>query len=111
MHQSILKCTKVYQSIPEYTKVYQSIPECTKVYQNVPECTRVYQSVLGGVWYIALRYFFYFGLIEGFEPKTCDVKVKERRKKKETLGELRLLALVLSLTLNYICCCYYIIVT
>ena len=58
MHQSILKCTKVYQSIPEYTKVYQSIPECTKVYQSVPECTRVYQSVLGGVWYIALRYFY-----------------------------------------------------
>ena len=35
--------------------------------------------------------FFYFGLIEGFEPKTCDVKVKERNKRnKRTLGEIRL---------------------
>ena len=31
---------------------------------------------------------FYFGLIEGFEPKTCDVKVKkERRKEERTLVE------------------------
>jgi len=30
-------------------------------------------------------FFFYFGLIEGFEPKTCNVKVKEERIK--TLGE------------------------
>ena len=50
---------------------------------------------------LKIKNIFYFGLIEGFEPKTCDVKVK----KEETLGELRLLALVLSLTLNYICCC------
>ena len=35
---------------------------------------------------------FYFGLIEGFEPKTSSVSVKEERRKKErkkeeTLGE------------------------
>ena len=28
---------------------------------------------------------FYFGLIEGFEPKTCDVKVKEEEEEKEEL--------------------------
>ena len=27
--------------------------------------------------------FFYFGLIEGFEPKTCDVKVKKKKKEKK----------------------------
>ena len=27
--------------------------------------------------------YFYFGLIEGFEPKTCDVKVKERKEEEK----------------------------
>ena len=30
-----------------------------------------------------LSIFFYFGLIEGFEPKTCNVKVKKERKERK----------------------------
>ena len=33
---------------------------------------------------------FYFGLINKGEPKSCDVKVKKKKKKRRTLGEIRL---------------------
>ena len=50
--------------------------------------------------------YFYFGLIEGFEPKTCDVKVKKKKRRKKNFRWIKLVALVLSLTLNYICWCW-----
>ena len=42
-----------------------------------------YEVLIAGAkvhfFFLLLFLHFYFGLIEGFEPKTCNVKVKERK--------------------------------